>query len=161
MPPTRRRALLSAALLSLARPAAAQPAYAKAADWRWNRESYVDKSGAPKATDGRTSLVPFGMWGSMRQGWQLARSAMPWYGGLYSTPSYAAQGTMMLMKHVAEKKDALAAPAPHPFYGDAFFGTGADEAPAKAPLPPFESGQGLERQPTARPRRGRKHKAKR
>ena len=106
---------LAATLLSLAHLASSQPDITRAADWRWNKASYVDKNGAPASTAGRTSLVPFGIWGTARQGWQLARA---WQGGFVPMPNYAAQGTMALMRHVASKQhpEALAAPAPHPFY---------------------------------------------
>ena len=62
----------AASLLSLAHLASSQPDITRAADWRWNKVSYVDKNGAPASTAGRTSLVPFGIWGTARQGWQLA-----------------------------------------------------------------------------------------
>ena len=106
---------LAASLLSLAHLASSQPDITRATDWRWNKASYVDKNGAPASTAGRTSLVPFGIWGTARQGWQLARA---WQGGFVPMPNYAAQGTMALMRHVASKQhpEALAAPAPHPFY---------------------------------------------
>ena len=45
--------------------------------------------------------MPFGIWGTARQGWQLARA---WQGGFVPMPNYAAQGTMALMRHVASKQ---------------------------------------------------------
>ena len=150
----------AASLLSLAHLASSQPDITRAADWRWNKASYVDKNGAPASTAGRTSLVPFGIWGTARQGWQLARA---WQGGFVPMPNYAAQGTMALMRHVASKQhpEALAAPAPHPFYNigaQENLGDGGGQAWFGGLAPPASDEsdnvyQGLERE---RPRRGRR-----
>ena len=78
-------------------------------------------------------------------------------------PNYAAQGTMALMRHVASKQhpEALAAPAPHPFYNigaQENLGDGGGQAWFGGLAPPASDEsdnvyQGLERE---RPRRGRR-----